>query len=239
MSDLVVVIPSHGRPESVERTSVAFADTGADEVRVVYAVEHDDPTVDEYERAVAEWFGPRAIVQRVSGGAMAPSINEAAVTLAAADDAPFALAVLNDDHVPMSVRWDQALVDALHTFHPGVGLVYPDDGYQHEKLATVWAVTTSWVRALGRMIPARVGHLYADNAMMDLASAAQCITYVPRIQITHEHPAAGYGEWTSGHLRVNSREQYRADRTIFRHWQQSQRRRGQLDALRSLIRGAR
>jgi hypothetical protein len=235
-TDLVVVIPSRGRPETVERTMVAFAETGADEVPVVWAVEADDPTLDEYRAAVERWAAYGS-VEVGTWGAMTPAINAVSVSVLADLD-PFAIAVLNDDHVPRTPGWAGQLVDALRTFHPGAGMVYPDDGYQGKKLSTVWAVTGSWVRALGRMVPARVGHLYTDNAVLELATAVGCVTYLPGIEITHEHPAAGYGEWTEGHKRVNSREQYAADRNVFRHWQRSNKRRQQIETLRAVIRGA-
>jgi hypothetical protein len=232
-TDLVVLIPSRGRPDDVERMAVAFAETGADDVAVLYAVEHDDPTIDEYRAAVAEWFAFGEVLA-VQAGAMAPAINLAARH--ALDDLdPYALAVLNDDHVPRTLGWHTTMVDALRTFHPAVGMVYPDDGYQGAKLSTVWAVTGSWVRTLNRMIPAKVGHLYADNAMMDLAGEVGCRTYMPAVLIEHMHPAAGKAPDSDAYRRVNGREQYRADRALFRVWQQSGRRRAQLAALREVI----
>ena len=232
-TDLVVIIPSRGRPGDVERTAVAFAETGADEVLVVYAVEADDPTLDEYRATVARWMAYGS-VEVGSWGAMTPAINAVSLSVLADLD-PFAIAVLNDDHVPRTPGWDRQLVDALRNFHPAVGMVYPDDGHQGKRLSTAWAVTGSWVRALGRMVPARVGHLYTDNAVLELATTVGCVTYLPSVLVEHMHPAAGKSENTEGHQRVNSREQYRADRAIFRGWQTSQRRARQVAALREVI----
>src|SRR5262245_3541141 len=188
-TDLVVIIPSRGRPHDVERMAVAFADTRADEIAVIYAVERDDPCIDDYRKAVSEWFAFGEMLA-VSAGAMAPAINLAA--RAAVDDLdPYALAVLNDDHIPRSAGWHETIVNALRTYHPAVGMVYPDDGHQGARLSTVWAVTSSWVRMVNRMIPAKVSHLYADNAVMDLARVAGCMTYLPGVLIEHMHPAAG------------------------------------------------
>jgi hypothetical protein len=232
-TDLAVIIPSRGRPGDVARTAEAFKATGADDVPVIYAVEDNDPTIGDYRDAVDALFGYGEVLA-VVGRAMAPSINLAARHVVA-DLNPYALAVLNDDHVPATDGWAGMLVSALRNFSPAVGMTYPDDGYQGPKLSTAWAVTSSWVTALGRMIPARVGHLFADNAVMDLAAAARCMTYMPAVRIPHHHPAAGLAEWTSQYREVNSRERYAADRAIFRHWQGSAKRRAQLAALREVI----
>lgn len=235
-TDLVVIIPSRGRPESVERMAVAFAETGADEVAVVWAIEADDPTADEYDAAVAEWFA-YGTVERLAAGNMVRAINLASAAVLVDLD-PYAIAVLNDDHVPRTPGWHTTLVDGLRTFHPAVGMVYPDDGHQGAKLATVWAVSAEWVRLLNRMVPARVEHLYADNAMLDLATAAGCVTYMPAVLIEHMHPAAGKTPDTAQYRETNSREAYRRDRATFLFWRDSGRRRAQVDALRLAIKGA-
>jgi len=223
-TDLVVIIPSRGRPGDVERMALAFAETGADEVAVVWAIEADDPEADAYEAAVAEWFA-FGTVERLAAGNMVRAINLASA--AVLDDLdPYAIAVLNDDHVPRTAGWHTQLVNALRTFHPAVGMVYPDDGHQGKKLSTVWAVSSEWVRLLNRMIPARVEHLYADNAMMNLAESAGCVTYLPSVLIEHMHPAAGKAADTAQYREVNSREANRRDRATFTHWRGSQRREG-------------
>ena len=234
MTDLVVVIPSYGRPETVERTARAFEDTGAVGVPIVYACETNDPRLGDYRAAVEGRMPDRGRVMVGGWGAMAPAINGASRGALEWFD-PYAIAVLNDDHVPRTAGWHESMVSALRSFSPAVGMVYPDDGYQGQRLSTVWAVTSTWVRTLGRMIPARVAHLYSDNAVLDLATEARCATYLPSVEITHRHPAAGHGEWTEGHLRVNSPAQYRADKRVFRVWLRSDRRVQQVRALREVI----
>jgi hypothetical protein len=232
-TDLSVVIPSRGRPESVERMAIAFAETGADELVVGWAVERDDPRLPDYAEAIGRWFAYGELVE-VSGGTMTAAINVASVT-AAGDLDPYAIAVLNDDHLPRTPGWHTAMLDALLRLDP-IGLVYPDDGLRGEGLATVWAVHAAWVKTIGRMIPARVDHLYADNAMMDLARlVGDRVEYLPDVLIEHMHPLAGKAETDEGYERVNGREALRADRARFRVWQGSRRRLNQRAALREVI----
>lgn len=235
-TDLVVVIPSRGRPQSVERMAVAFAETGADELAVGWAVEHDDPCLDAYREAVAEWFAYGEVLP-VEGGSMATAINAASLH-ALADLDPYAIAVLNDDHVPRTPAWHAAMLDALLRLDP-IGLVYPNDGFRGEGLATVWAVHAAWVAAIGRMVPARVEHLYADDAMMDLAKyVGNRVEYLPDVLIEHMHPLAGKAETDEGYARVNGRERLRADRTRFKIWQGSRKRTEQRVALAMAIAGS-
>lgn len=232
-TELVVIIPSRGRPESVKRMAVAFAETGALDVATVWSIEDNDPALDDYRREVAEHF-PFGSVDAVNAGAMAPAIN--ATALAVLDDLdPEAIAVLNDDHLPRTPEWHTHMLFALRQLGP-VGMVYPDDGLQHERLSTVWAVTAQWVRTLRRMIPCRVGHLYGDNAMLNLAQTISRCVYLGHVLVEHMHPAAGKAETDEGYQRVNSRDQYRADRLVWQAWRNSQRRARQVDALRAAMR---
>ena len=232
-TDLAVIIPSRGRPASVERMAVAFAETGADELAVYWAVEHDDPCLDAYREAVAEWFAYGEVLP-VRGGAMTAAIN-AASAHAVADLEPYALAVLNDDHLPRTPDWHARLLDALLRLDP-IGLAYPNDGFRGEGLATAWAVHAAWVSAIGRMIPARVDHLYADDAMMDLARlVGNRVEYLPDVLIEHMHPLAGKADTDEGYQRVNGRELLRAERTRFKIWQGSRKRAEQRAALGEVI----
>lgn len=236
-TDLVVIIPSRGRPESVERSALAFAETGADELAVVYAVRDDDPTIDQYRANVAEWWAFGEVLQ-VGPEMMAPAVNQAS-RYVLNDLDPYAIAVLNDDHLPRTAGWHEAYLAALRELDP-CGLVYPDDGLRGAKLATTWAVHASWVRALGRMIPARVEHLYTDNAVQNLATALGRIRYLPDVLVEHMHPLASDGngrpkaQTDPGYQRVNSREQHAHDRLRYRVWETSGKRRVQLAALRAL-----
>lgn len=232
-TDLVVVVPSRGRPESVQRMAVAFAETGADELAVGWAVERDDPRLAEYAAAVERWFAYGEVIP-VTGGTMAAAINAASVAVTGDLD-PYGVAVLNDDHVPRTVGWHTALLDALLRLDP-IGLAYPNDGFRGEGLATVWAVHAAWVRSIGRMIPARVAHLYADDAMMDLAKlVGNRVEYLPDVLVEHMHPLAGKADTDEGYQRVNGREQLRADRAVFKMWQGSRKRAEQRAALGEVI----
>ena len=118
--------------------------------------------------------------------------------------------------LPRSPGWAARHLAALREL--GTGIVYCDDGYQHQALPTQWAMTVDIVRELKAMVPAEVEHLYCDNAVMDLGVAAGCLTYLPDVLIEHMNPYARKGTLDAQYQRVNSRAQYARDRPAYAAW---------------------
>jgi hypothetical protein len=126
------------------------------------------------------------------------------------------VAFMGDDHVPRSPAWADAILTFMAATHPQI--VYGRDGFQDRKLPTWWAMSSDIIKALGRMVPAPVQHLYCDNAVLTLGEAANMITFLPHILIEHMHPVAGKSEWDPGYERVNRRQQYDRDAAAYRMW---------------------
>lgn len=222
MPELLVLVPSRGRPASVERMVDAWTATGAYEVAdLLFGVDEDDVTLAAYQLAaqmLGGYPGPgaRASVVPLPPRRMAPQINQMATRVAANPLQYRYLGCLNDDHIPRTFDWAQVCVEQLAEL--GTGIVYGDDLYQGERLPTWWVMTADIVQALGRMVPAPVEHLYADNSILDLGTAAGCIRYLPDVVIEHMHPVAGKAEQDDGYRRANSRQQYQSDGQIYRRW---------------------
>ncbi|MEU8264473.1 hypothetical protein AB0C02_28105 [Micromonospora sp. NPDC048999] len=219
MADLLVIVPSRGRPESVGRMVKAWTRTGAydDGAELMFAVDRDDPTYDVYMAEIA-WALPGTLgtYQAEAWMPMVHKLNAAVVdTLAAVPGLP-ALGFAGDDHLPRTPGWAKRYVDELRQL--GSGIVYGDDGYQGERLPTQWAMTADIVQALGRMVPAPVEHLYCDNAVLDLGRAAACIRYLPDVLIEHMHPVAGKAPDDDQYRRVNGRDQYARDHRAYQRW---------------------
>jgi len=132
----------------------------------------------------------------------------------------FALGFMGDDHLPRTNGWAQRYVDALREL--GTGIVYGNDLLQGERLCTQWTMTSDIVRALGRMVPAPVDHLYSDNSVMVLGDHARCICYLPDVVVQHCHPFGGTAELDDQYRRVNAPEQYKRDKASYRGWTRAQ-----------------
>lgn len=230
-ADLVVIVPSRGRPANAARVVRAWEETGAfGAASLVFAIDEDDPSY-------ADYFP--AIVGRAGGGArvlsfphwlpMVAKLDHAARQYAGAEpeaqvlltdqqklELPFALGFAGDDHVPRTAGWAERYVEALREL--GTGIVYGDDLIQRFALPTQWAMTSDLVRILGRMVPAPVEHLYSDTSIMALGRAIGRLRYLGDVVIEHCHPVAGTAPVDAGYQRVNSPEQYRTDRAAYGTW---------------------
>lgn len=219
-ADLIVIIPTRTRPRSVAEVAAAWADTGAwsDGAELLFVVDRDDPEHDEYHAAVQA--AARHYQESVSAlvapswRPMVPKLNDAALRLAEGNWAP-ALGFAGDDHRPRTRGWVRAHLDALREI--GSGWASCPDGYRTDRLPTQWAVTSDIVRALGRMVPAPVEHLYCDDSTRDLAEAAGAYAYLDEHLVEHLHPVAGHAG-DEQHARVNSARQYKVDKRAYRAW---------------------
>ncbi|HEU4542579.1 MAG TPA: hypothetical protein VFR23_15740 [Jiangellaceae bacterium] len=218
MSDLLVIVPTRGRPQSVARIVQAWTETDAwQHAELTFVADEDDPTVEAYKEAFATVAlpdpatrGPARLVTADVWRPLVPKLNLAAVTWA---EEHFALGFAGDDHLPRTAGWAKRYLDELCEM--GTGIVYGNDLYQGDRLPTQWAMTSDIVRALGRMVPADVEHMYCDNSILALGGAAGCIRYLPDVVVEHMHPIAGKAQMDDGYQRVNSARQYASDRVAF------------------------
>lgn len=219
MSDLVVIVPSRGRPHTVAEMAEAFDATCTADTWLCFAVDQDDPTADDYR---CDDLGDVSIaVFDHEPRTMVHALNRAALSYV---DMPkpwptAAVAFLGDDHRPRTVGWDRVYLDALAA-RPGI--VYGNDLIQGANLPTQCAMSTEIVRALGYMAPPTLTHLYVDNYWLDLGRGAGCLTYLPDVVIEHLHPVAGKAEWDDGYRRVNDQAMYHADGAAYAaYWSQN------------------
>lgn len=232
MADLVVIVPSRGRPQAAIELSQAFAETCTADTRLVFAVDDDDPTRGDYCVDLAAYRGA-SVVLIENPTNMVGALNRAASIFA--DESAFAIGFMGDDHRPRTVGWDKEYLDALREV--GTGIVYGDDLYQGDKLPTQCAMTADIIRTLGYMCPPNLRHMYVDNFWMDLGSQADCLYHLPDVVIEHMHPVAGKADWDEGHTRVNAREVYDADALAYEKYG-NERFAEDLDKVRALV-GAR
>lgn len=206
-----------------------FIETCTEHTELVFAVDDDDPTLDEYSQVARELTydgipqaaGPFAVVTCSVGVVEQPknmvwALNQAAGSVAARRDPPFAVGFMGDDHRPRTQGWDTAYLDALREL--GTGIVYGDDLLQRGNLPTQCAMTPDIIRALGFMAPPVFTHLYIDNYWLQLGLRAKCIRYLPNVVVEHCHPVAGKAQWDEGYARVNNSEMYAKDARAFRDY---------------------
>lgn len=242
MAELVVIVPTRSRPEAVERVVAAWEATGAfdDGAELLFVVDRDDPRCADYRAALITCREGVSATYADEWRPLVPKLNRVAVSLAVGQAGrPFALGFAGDDHLPRTAGWVGRYLGALYS--AGTGIVSCADGYRDDGLPTQWAMTSDIVRALGRMVPAPVDHLYCDDAVRELADGADCYTYLVDVLIEHMHPVARDAEGKpkaptdEQYRRVNSRQQYRGDRAAYRNWAHGASA-DDIETVRSLIR---
>jgi glycosyltransferase involved in cell wall biosynthesis len=185
--DLLLVVPSRGRPESVLRLIGAVASTAALRTDVVVGLDDDDPSLGEYmdmvrahpaspghERVrVMVEVGPRQGLAAWTNELVMPRLGGYA-----------AVASFGDDHVPVSAGWDEALVRAATDGGPG--FAYPNDGVRDDIPQAVVAASEA-VAALGWLCEPSLTHYFVDNTWAELGRFSQSLTYLPDVMVEHRH----------------------------------------------------
>lgn len=225
---LIVIVPTRSRPHNVAPVVESWRATHAFEqgAELVFVVDQDDPALDAYADKFASFgAGPNPGRQEVSWlGAgkwrpLVPKLDHAAEYLLITQR-PYALGFAGDDHRPRTDGWVAEYLRELHDL--GTGVVSCSDGYRGDDLPTQWAMTSDIVEALGRMVPAPVEHLYCDDAVRELARAADCYRFRADLVIDHLNPWAGQrAPKDPQYERVNSHEQYAKDRPSYRTWKRN------------------
>lgn len=240
--ELLIIVPTRGRPAAIARLVRAWQDTDAFDTAVLtFAIDVDDPAYGDYrgelDRCALSRSGtsqppdltvgqPKSLNDVISTSSLGvcdvafatwmPMVDKLNATAAMMAGAFFAAGFAGDDHVPRTRGWARRYVQVLHSM--GTGIVYGDDLIQGPTLPTQWAMTTDIVTVLGRMVPARVEHFWCDNAVLTLGLAGGCVRYLPEVVIEHMHPVADKAPWDDTYERLAGQDAQDRDEGAFMAW---------------------
>lgn len=204
-SDLVVLIPTRGRPDNAVALEQAFVETNTKAKRF-YIVDFNDETRSQYF-----WKLPVESVIMIHNetGGMAYPLNYIARQFIGEFDN---FAFMGDDHRPRTANWDEKFVEELYT---GSDIVYGNDLFQGSNLPTAVAMSSEIVEALRGMVPDTQRHLYLDNFWLKLGQDLGKIKYLPDVIIEHCHAFNGKAPMDENYARVNAPQVYSADKVAF------------------------
>jgi hypothetical protein len=192
-SDLIVIIPTRGRPDNAVALEQAFVDTNTTAKRV-YVVDFSDELRKEYHNETKGMAYPLNYVAREFLGEF--------------DNFAF----MGDDHRPRTANWDQLFVEELYS---GSDIVYGNDLFQGSSLPTAVAMSSQIVKELRGMVPDTQRHLYLDNFWLKLGQDLGKIKYMPEVIIEHCHAFNGKAPMDENYARVNAPEIYAADKVAY------------------------
>ena len=196
MSDLLVLVPSRGRPENAKRLfDVCEASSAA---WVTFVVDENDPEKSTY----LNMFQGSMVVAPPGGrpGIVDP-LNWAASLFTQNPWHWDYIGFMGDDHLPQTPDWDERIISALEQM--GTGIVYGNDLLMGEELPTAAFMTSDIVRTLGYMAPPQLNHLFVDNFWLELGKGIDRIKYLDDVIIEHIHPLNGKAEWDATYSHCN------------------------------------
>lgn len=178
MRDLLLVVPSRGRPGNIRRLCDAMASTCTGDTTLVVGLDADDPARDQYPREPPKIImdGMRRVV---------PWINYLALMFWGQYRC---IGHIGDDNVPMTKGWDSAMIEALED----TPFAFANDLYPRAPGSLSCHVFTraEVIRALGYFGPPNIQHMYVDVAWMAWGKACG-ITYLHDVVIEHRHYTTG------------------------------------------------
>lgn len=194
-NDLVILVPTYGRPEKALEFAVNFENTKeSSQTKLVMVYDQEDHYLPEYLSLGLEHY-----ISPTRG--MVPALNYGAKQTLDYRQ-PFGIGFMGDDHFPRTSGWDVAYTDAL--WEMSTGMVYGNDLLQGGNLPTQIAMTANIPRRLQFFAYPRFKHLWVDNSWLALGKAIDRIKYLPDVIIEHMHPGAGKVENDENYTRVNA-----------------------------------
>lgn len=229
--DLLVIIPTRGRPHAIPEIMQAWDDTGAT-ADVLFCVDKDDPELAGYKQQ-AKAFADDGRVRFAywARRRLCGTLNQAAVKNA---DSYRYLAFLGDDHRPRPADrpWDERFRECLSG---GPGIVYGNDLLQGEKMATAVAMTSDIVTTLDYFAPPALVHLCLDLVWIDWGKGMGRITYLDDVIIEHMHPAAQKAQMDAVYEDCNSPERLSGDSAAYYDYRDNGGLEADLTKLRKLV----
>jgi hypothetical protein len=214
LPDLLVIVPSRGRPQNIARLLDSVHDTARMDTHLHVAVDDDDERLPQYQAVMARAGGGGDRLETGPRKGLCAWTNKVALDRAAGY--PF-LASFGDDHLPRTPGWDRALIRAI-TDMGGTGFSWPWDGTS-EIVPEACVMSSDIVLALGWMCLPGLEHWYGDNVWGDLGKGAGCIRHLRAVAVDHVHPRARKADGDTTYAE-NSRS-LEADRDVYYAWRAS------------------
>ena len=174
-NDLMVMVPTRGRPERLRVLLDSFTKT-ATCADICVITDPDDTSYGDFD------FGDTAHAVLEPRAFLTGKLNKTAEAFA---DTYRVLMWCADDHVFETPGWDRLMLDRLDEMG-GHGWVYPDDKRRND-VPEIWMVSSDVVQALGWFANPALSHFYLDNSVAELGKRSGLIRWCPQAVIEHKH----------------------------------------------------
>jgi len=175
-----VIIATRGRPDSLSSTikSILITATTPDVEIVVYVDDDDIPTIEcckSFNNSSLKVItGPR------------PHIIAEAYNIAYEHCTGEIIMVCCDDIRFETVGWNQLVSNEFNKIDDRIAIVYGDDGFKHEKKATLPFMHQNWIEVVGYVLPPYFVRENGDRWLTDVSRLIGRCIYLPEMHIRHE-----------------------------------------------------
>ena len=187
MRDLLVVVPSRGRPDRLGAMLEACLSLSEAATDIAVATDDDDLAHDFYAAVTQAKGTGRVCWHHGPRDTVAGWTNRVAVSSAPCYRA---LASLSDDHMPRTPGWDRLLLAAIDGMG-GTGISYGNDLLQGKTLCTAAVLSSDIVTALGWMAQPSMRHYRIDDVWKELGRRRRLPGVPPGCDHRALHPGAG------------------------------------------------
>jgi hypothetical protein len=201
MNTNLVIIPSRGRPQNVQRSFNAIKETSVIS-DLVFVLDKDDEH--NYPRIPGASY---EVLPRIK---MNKSLNAIALKNIYTYKT---ITFMGDDHLTQTSNWDEVLYAPIKD--RGFGLSYGNDSLQGKDLPTAVMMSTNLIKILGFMAPHDLLHLYMDYFWLDLGRELNAIDYFECVDIKHLHYSNTEGTWDQTYEEANSSFTVNEDYTVY------------------------
>ncbi len=202
---MIVIVPSRGRPKRAVNMVQSVHDTASTPVRVVVAVDPDEPHLAEYRRKVRDLV----VLQERIG-------YSGTINLIAAEnwDEHDILGAFGDDVLFRTKGWDNRVRETLTV----PGLAFPNDLAHRQNWPTAVFMSSVIAKALGYLALPACRHQYVDNAWKRFGDDLGILRYMDDVICEHMHEAYGKAPNDATYREVYSEPQATIDNLAFHRW---------------------
>lgn len=203
--ELTIFVPSRERPHNAARLYGSFLATRRADSELLFVLDDDDPTYDQYcyqlrhgnARVLRVPRGRRGMVDAINSGFKQTQLG-------------YATGFFGDDCLIRTEAWDKIFLENLKELGP-YGLVYGNDLLQGINIATHPIMTSNLPKTLGYIALPELQHLCVDIVWMIVAEKLGCLRYAPEVTIEHLHPANRKAKWDDHYAYLNGMEMQNHD----------------------------
>jgi len=173
MKDLLVLVPSRGRPKNQERfLEYFFKNSTVSDVCFILDFD-DESNYLRFDNVIYEVGEPLMLNEKLN-----------IVSKKYCNDYKF-ISFIGDDHLLQTYAWDKMLINPLSK---KIGISYGNDLYKKEELPTCSVISSEIIKCIGYMAPPELKHSYIDKFWLDLGTAVGSINYFDDVVWEHIHP---------------------------------------------------